>query len=299
MNKKNINEQPQDFEFGEALIARSKILSQYLQKIEPSYQDGENVDCNFSFESIREMLTCFRWSYPIISNVAPTVDVDRLSPMLIGPLFTSDKHPWPRNARRYLEPLIQFDLEWAGQLGNVNLGKGILQLWLTPFGSEFNHHEIRVIPKEDFLLELLSPIPEVITRHYFGDNSYFAGEEYSWLDKENEGDAVVMAQIGKPEMTWHRSLRGALEDLAYHMGDENAAPINDFLEFLPAKSPSPTPHFFGICDPIQYDAAEAPPCLLALESEGPYIWGDSGNAQLFYVPQKDGTTLFDFAWSCH
>lgn len=218
--------------------------------------------------------------------------------MFIGPLFTSDKHPWPRNARRYMEPLIQFDLEWAGQLENVNLGKGILQLWLGSCWSEFKTHEIRIIPKEDFLPELLTPIPKVINRRYFGDNSYFAGEEYSWLDKKNEGAAVIMTQISKPKITWHRSLRDVLDDLAYNMGDENATPIHEFLEILPAKSPSPTPHFFGICNPVQYDAADMPPCLLALESEGPYMWGDSGNAQLFYLAEEDGTTQFGFAWSC-
>lgn len=146
--------------------------------------------------------------------------------------------------------------------------------------------------------ELLTPIPKVINRCYFGDNSYFAGEEYSWLDKKNEGAAVIMTQISKPKMTWHRSLRDVLDDLAYNMGDENATPIHEFLEILPAKSPSPTPHFFGICNPVQYDAADMPPCLLALESEGPYMWGDSGNAQLFYLAEEDGTTQFGFAWSC-
>jgi hypothetical protein len=108
---------------------------------------------------------------------------------------------------------------------------------------------------------------------------------------------VVITGTGKPTMTWPSELGQELEDLAYNMQDENAVIIAEFVEFLPA-SASPTPHFFGNFDTIQYSPKDMPPCLLALESQGPFIWGDSGNAQIFYIPQDDGTTKFHFEWSC-
>ena len=45
---------------------------------------------------------------------------------------------------------------------------------------------------------------------------------------------------------------------------------------------------------------EMPSCLLAFESSWPFIWGDCGNAQIFYKKNNvDGRLEFSFAWSCH
>ena len=296
--EKMIKNRTQDLELGNELIEKSIALSQYIKSIKKKYKNREDDELNYYFENIEAMLNCFAWSYPINSTIITTPDVDRMAPMLIGPLFTSEIHPWPMKDDRFLEPLIQFDLEWVGKLANKNLGNGILQLWLDSL-SELDDHEIRIIPKQDFLPELISPIPEIINLNYFEDNSLFAGEMFGWLDQENEGASVVITETGTPTLTWHRGLRDALHEIAYNMDGEDAARIAEFLEFLPTKSPSPTPHFFGICAPVQYDAADMPSCLLALDSQGPYIWGDCGNAQIFYESQADGSVTFHFAWSCN
>lgn len=289
-------ERLQDPTFCQDLTSRFIDLSVFLLKIEPEYRIRDDYQYNFPFASIREMLDCYAWAHPIVSTEIATPAVDRLQPMLIGPLFTSDKHPWPKKGPKFLEPVVQFDLEWAGQLTQTDLGKGILQLWLGP---AFDEHEIRVIPKDDFVRESLTPMPKEITRRHFAKNSFFAGDEGSWLDKSFGGNAVAITGLGKPLMMWHRSLRSALDDLAYNMGDQNAKFIEEFLEFLPTDLQPPTPHFFGVCDPVQYDPRDLPPCLLALDSQGPFIWGDSGNAQICYSVQDDGTTRFQFTWSCH
>lgn len=299
--KKKVQDRTQDLEFANELIERSKILAGYLDSIEGIYRSREDFDLNYPFAAIRDMLNCCAWAYPVVSREIKTADVDRMSAMLIGPLFTSDRHPWPRKDRRFLEPLIQFDLEWVGNVGNVNLGSGILQLWLDSSRSiESVCPEFRVIPKEDFIPEMLSPIPKTINRRYFKDKSLFAGDEDSWLDRKNNGQSVIITGLGPPTITWHRSLRDSLYFLAYDsMADENVTPIVEFLEFLPTTSRPPTPHFFGNCDPIQYDPEDLGLCLLALESRGPYIWGDSGNAQIGYGRRADGSVWFHFAWSCH
>jgi hypothetical protein len=293
---KTLNEERlQDVKLGEALIARSQALSIFLERIEPTYRTREDYEYNYPFSEIGEKLSCFRWAYPITTAKVATTEVDRMAPMLIGPIFTSDRHPWPRHGKKFREPIVQFDLEWAGKLANVNLGTGVLQLWLGP---SFDDREIRIIPKEDFDPRLLTAIPKGVNRSYFAKGPFFAGDVGSWLDKRGGGEAVVITGTGKPTMTWPSGLYEDLDDLAYNMNDENAPVIAEFLEFLPADSASPTPHFFGNFLPIQYSPNDMPPCLLALESQGPFIWGDCGNAQIFYIPQDGGTTKFHFEWSC-
>lgn len=295
--KKLNEERMQDAEFGAALIERSQNLSKFLVEIEPNYRCREDYECNYPFEAILDMLPYFQWSYPLVTQQVVTGEVDRMVPMLIGPLFTSEKHPWPCQGTKFREPIAQFDLEWVGNLANVNLGTGILQLWLGP---SFDDYEIRIIPIEDYDRPLLTPIPAGVNRSHFANRPFFAGDSGSWLDKKAGGEAVAITGIGKPTLTWHSGLRDALEDLAYNMDDENTSPITEFLDDLPESSPDPTPHFFGVCRPIQYDPRDIPPCLLAMDSQGPFAsgWGDSGNAQIFYIIRDDGSVGFHFQWSC-
>lgn len=45
--------------------------------------------------------------------------------------FTSESWPWPTNATgKYLKPLVQLNLERASAVLKVNLGEGLLQVWL-------------------------------------------------------------------------------------------------------------------------------------------------------------------------
>lgn len=286
----------EDVAFGEDILARAQAISKFLSKVEPSYRDRDDFEENFPFSSSVAMLGCFRWSYPIKTVNVKTSLVDRMQPMLIGPLFTSKKYPWPRDGEKYREPVAQFDLEWAGQLAGVDLGAGIIQLWIGP---SFDDSEIRVIPKSDFLPEQLTAIPQDVTHAYFKDSFFFAGDFGSWLDPEYGGESVVITGTAKPVMTWPKTLNDTLDVLATEMDDEHGAVIAEFLDILPSMNPSCAPNLFGNFAPIQYDAVDMPPCLLALESSGPFSWGDSGNAQVFYIKSSDGPVRFHFQWSCH
>ena len=286
-------------DFEDEIVYRSKVLLDHIDYLESHYGDIDGQTSTYDFALLKDMIGCVAWAYPLETREVATSDVDRLSPMIIGPLFTSEKYPWPENDGQLFEPILQFDLEWAGELAKVNLGKGILQLWLGSLLSEFNDHFIRIIPKEDFRHEFISPIPNNINIEYFSEDSYFAGQKFSWLDTLNGGKSVIITRSGNPILTWHSRLRDALEELQPILNDKDADIMAKFLEFLPITSPSPTPHLFGICHPVQYDATDVPQCLLALDSEGPFMWGDCGNAQIFYIPQADGTIGFDFAWSCY
>jgi hypothetical protein len=145
----------------------------------------------------------------------------------------------------------------------------------------------------------LTPIPDSVTHASFKDGVFFAGDSRSWLDPEWGGESVIITGTDKPVMSWPESLREALDDLAYNMDDENGAMIAEFLEILPRLTAPCAPNLFGNFDPIQYSVEDMPPCLLALDSDGPFTWGDCGNAQVFYIQTSDGPARFHFTWSCH
>jgi hypothetical protein len=75
--------------------------------------------------------------------------------------------------------------------------------------------------------------------------------------------------------------------------------LEGLMHFFPRSDQmNRAPHFFGHCQPIQYDLSERPPMLLALESDDMFTWGDGGNAQIFYEIQPDGSVKFSFEASC-
>jgi hypothetical protein len=55
----------------------------------------------------------------------------RTADLLGGFPFTSDAYPWPVGGKDglHMQPIIQINLEKAGQLLNFNFGEGLLQLW--------------------------------------------------------------------------------------------------------------------------------------------------------------------------
>ena len=93
---------------------------------------------------------------------------DRLSDQLVnGSPFTSSSWPWPVNDNQVAkQPLLQINLETASNNLGINLGVGVLQIWMDSVEEEislrgqFGNIEIRIIPKSDCyeFLEDLSPV---------------------------------------------------------------------------------------------------------------------------------------------
>lgn len=84
----------------------------------------------------------------------------RLATLVGGFPFTSEKFPWPRDAAgRHKQPIVQLDLTQAGKVLQVDLGRGLLQVWANqieggwPFGKGWPwnkddaNFEVRVIPE--------------------------------------------------------------------------------------------------------------------------------------------------------
>lgn len=232
------------------------------------------------------------WMIPIDYKSVPLREVDRVGPILLGPLYTSGKYPWPQKEGVYLEPIAQFDLESIGTLGDVELGSGLLQLWLGPgFMDSF----IRVVPKASVNRSLMSPIPDDI---YRDSKKLATGSCHwgSWLDKKPE--CLVIAATRPRVMTWPERLsnRAALDSLPANCRDA----VRDFAAALPNCKPphsASDAHFLGCFLPVQYELEDVPPCLLAIESFGDFTWGDCGNAQILYQ-RINGVVSFEFVWSC-
>lgn len=88
----------------------------------------------------------------------------RLDDMLGGFPFTSETHPWPicKKSGLFMQPLIQLNLEKAGQLLGVDLETGVIQVWAPVANSvqdlsvDIDDFYMRIIPVNDMRAPMTS-----------------------------------------------------------------------------------------------------------------------------------------------
>lgn len=281
-------------EYGNKLAAYALQMSKRIKKFAKCYPDMDE-DQAITLKNISAALLYFSWAHPIQTEQVDTEEVDRTRPMLIGPLFTSEAYPWPQQSGKYCEPLSQFDLETVGALEGINIGSGMLQVWLGP---DCDDYIIRIIPSNEISQEKLTNIPEEITQEYFEEGFFFAGDACSWLDAEISQGSLYITGTKPKMMTWPPSLLMYIDEIIEDLSDEHAEEIRDFCSCLLSEVPNTAPHFFGNFSEIQYSVIDMSKTLLAYESDGTFTWGDSGNAQICYECPSTGEAKFGFAWSC-
>jgi len=104
----------------------------------------ESIDFIKDFQAGFESGT---WSWrPLVEEVADD-KVDRLGEVIMGPMFSSQEYPWPEESGFPMAPLIQLDLRNESQLGGVELGDGLLQVWM-PHKAVTTPLFIRMVPRE-------------------------------------------------------------------------------------------------------------------------------------------------------
>jgi len=252
------------------------------------------------FSDLPKALRCFRWAWPLTLESVSLPDLDRRKPLLGGPLFTSALFPWPSDLAGLLQPIAQIDLDHAHELSGVQLGRGYLQIWTNAFGDK---SQLRVVPREHIESAELARIPEGLEE---AENLKYAFSAVmmDW-EKASWANAQQITGIEEKILTWPSSLYDLLSDFHDMMSGRLAAFIGELLQELPESSPTPTPHLFGNFREIQYTCQERAPCLLSLDSDDPFCWGDNGSAQVFYDPVRrridtDGfiRVPFWFEWSC-
>lgn len=215
--------------------------------------------------------------------LAPPDYVDRTRGMLAGPLYTSQKYPWPTNKMGLpAEPIMQIDLDEVRHICGESYGTGLLQVYV-------DHIELitRNIPRSDI------HSGELIKCEY----DFFAplGEDghwfYEYLESPNH-------QIAIHQIVGYKAPYISSEVIPFEHDDDSHPPelrkLNNLLkEVCDAGEGN---HLFGDYDQIQSQRCMGD-LLVALEGCDGFVWGDMGNAQVFVEKSNDGCR-YSAQWSC-
>jgi len=223
------------------------------------------------------------WFFDLVE--IPVAKVDRRGSMLAGPFFTSSEYPWPEANGKHDVPIVQVDLRDFSRLSGKNLGDGLLQVWMV--GDSLNG-DVRVIPRNVVdNAALLNDVPTTATM----DSNWgcFAECLNGGID-----EVYVIKGFQDPVFSMYCNI----EDLDW--GLEDVPEIAEFKELASKIEGNETGHHaFGSFSRVQYSPGECADVLIALDSDLPFSWGDSGNAQIFYKVGKNGDPEFWFNWSCY
>lgn len=212
--------------------------------------------------------------------VIPWEEVDRLSSMFAGPLFTSIKYPWPSDAKgRIALPIFQIHLKDLSNLSNDNFGNGVLQCW-----NFIDGYVLREIPQEDFKLNNLTPTP------LFESVSVVEDWGMYWL---RDGVSKIIG-YGKPFFSCAYTDINIKDDAPLEVRE-----IESYLKMLDCDVRST--QIFGTFDLIQYDHDEVGEKMLISISDGingVTGFGVEGTAQVFYKKGNNGVVNYFLEWSC-
>lgn len=202
--------------------------------------------------------------------------------MLAGPFYTNHEYPWPRtNHDKLAEPIIQIDLDEVSCLRNSSYGSGLLQV----FGDGI-HLFTRNIPRTDISIERLTTC----------EWEFFVNDGPSFYEfAESPSGLILIRQIVGYKHPYASSDETEFIDM-----DREDIP-NDFrkLEVLLKELGSSTEgnHLFGTFHEIQTRPCDGE-LLISLDESDGYVWGDSGNAQIFVKRGEDGFK-YSAQWSCY
>ena len=277
---------------GEAIISYANQLANKISDVQLNFV-SESDEC-LELERLKNTFTAFRWAYPIKLKSFSIDCCDRTKPMITGPLFTSCEFPWPEKDDRFREPVAQFYIDEVGELAGENLGSGLFQLWVGP---QYDDYCIRLIPRDLVSKDALEPVPSVIDDDYFEKSDFYAGFG-AWPEKGSKAHHIM--GLKSKVLHWDDLIHLVAEDVSTleALSPELFAEVSSFTALLPSNLPFTAPHFLGNFSTIQYDSSMMPKTLLALESKPAFMWGDCGNAQVFYSTVEGEAVEFSFQWSC-
>lgn len=257
-------------------------------------------NCPFSMalarelEVFRDAAAHLRWSYPVTSELQAITPEQRLETMFSGPLFTSEAHPWPMDKKgNPLEPICQIDLTLPSQISGLLLGDGLLQVWMDGVDGR-----IRLLARDEVGLRALTEVPAKIRDHVWHHTK--AMRVYGQSEPWTHGH--VITGVYEPVLTIPETLVNAFDEKPEFSG-KRLNKIFDEMEIslqndaLIDQGPGEI-GFFGNFSNIQYREIDCPDALLVMESGDIFLWGDCGNAQIFYEFDKEGKPNFSFDWSC-
>lgn len=289
-----------------AFVELKQMFEQITERLHAEAADDESKDRSRSdfIEDFTQGFDSAAWSWRPITQAVTDHQVDRCGEVIMGPLYSCQEFPWPEASGFPMAPLIQLDLKKASEIGGVPLGDGLLQVWM-PHDVNSSSLFVRVVPRACVEVSQLTPVVMVPE-----EMSPLQVRDTVWSDEQEEFVHGPSFQItGYEPQRFTCQIAHPIQDnhpvKTLTDAPEIQALIKDFdkkLKPLIKKGPKGfnpgDGHLFGTFTRVQYAASDMPKPLFCFESDDlGFMWGDGGNAQLFYEFGPDGQVAFTFNWS--
>lgn len=223
-------------------------------------------------------------------------EIDRRSEVMNGPVFTSAEYEWPEANAFPMVPIIQLDLANCSLLGGVELGDGILQVWVGHQLFDGKSALIRVLPIDLVRNGVMTGVPSFAS-------SIRALVSPDWATYEDDSAQQI---VGYSDTKFTIDLGQPIKDNFAKLAKNQlvSAKVKEFDKLSKSLKNQFSPnysHLFGTFAEIQYSGRERSSPLFCFEgdydTELGTDWGDGGNAQLFFQKNGDGSISFEFDWS--
>lgn len=141
---------------GQALETANKLLAAVDQLLSVASDKYSAIE-EHELQGLCARVKSARLGFPLVMEEVPSQKVDRLGSVLLGPVFTSQAHPWPVDDNEEpMAPLCQLDTSHFPQ--RVDGVLGLFQVWLSQSGDEQGEALIRMIPPAEADASLLTPV---------------------------------------------------------------------------------------------------------------------------------------------
>jgi biotin operon repressor len=259
------------------------LRDQILQFLTNHPELGEDEESGFNHaKTILNRLHYLENSFKFDQKECTLEQVDRTVSMFSGPLYCSDKYPQARDkAGNPMFPILQIDLRWINEHCQKNFPVGLLQLWLD---TKWSEHVLRVIPIGEVSLQSAVPF-DWGTLHQISKKRT-AQRSAPWPCDPTTQLLVGVIPVGMscPDIS------SALFDDFESIPGELVRKIDELESaMLPVFG---TTHLFGAFYAPQMDPGYFLPYKLFLTL---VEWGDEGRAQIHYLTEANGNTLFKFS----
>jgi hypothetical protein len=152
----------------------SSLVNELIEASQKSTADGKSDYQSVTLEKLERLKQVIP-VWEIETEQVNEEAIDRKANMFGGQPFTSEKHPWPltENGSPYY-PLAQLDLQQISDLQNIDLGSGLLQVWLDITDADLPH-TMRLIDPADMDECLLLDIPTLESTNEIDEHGMWFG----------------------------------------------------------------------------------------------------------------------------
>lgn len=126
----------------------SNAASRFLKALEDLVTFASENEAQVGTDELEFLIArvkAARTGFPLLLDERPAKQIDRLGSVLLGPVYTSNAHPWPLDGEgEPMAPLCQMN---TAQLPVKMDGiEGLIQVWMASTGGAHGDTLIRVIP---------------------------------------------------------------------------------------------------------------------------------------------------------